>query len=228
MNKQLQKSTAAALCLALAFAAWTALVCLVDVQAIGPRGSTVGLATLNGAFHRLSGVHMTLYHVTDWLGLVPIGTALAFAVLGLVQWIGRKRLLSVDRSLFALGVFYLLVIGAYALFEYVVINRRPVLIEGYLEVSYPSSTTLLVACVMPTAWMQLRDRVGHTHLRCLVSVLLWGFTLFMVVGRLVSGVHWLSDVVGGLLLSGALAAFYVRTAYGADQEKEEKRPCRGG
>ena len=217
MKKNMRKSTEAALCLALSFAAWTALVCLVDVQPIGPRASSVGLATLNGAFHALTGVHMQLYTVTDWLGLVPIGVALAFAILGLVQWIGRKSLRSVDRGLLALGVFYLMVIGAYILFEYVVINRRPVLIDGYLEASYPSSTTLLVTCVMPTAWMQLRDRMKRTCPFWCVSVVLWGFTLFMVVGRLVSGVHWLSDIVGGLLLSGALLVLYIRMVYGANE-----------
>jgi undecaprenyl-diphosphatase len=96
-------------------------------------------------------------------------------------------------------------------FEFVVVNRRPVLIDGYLEASYPSSTTMLVACVMPTALMQLHARIQNKTLRRVIDVVIILFTAFMVLGRLISGVHWLSDIIGGLLLSAGLVASY----YGA-------------
>ena len=191
-----------------AFALWTAAVSLIDVQSIGPGGSAVGFASLNGFAHRLIGVHMSLYSITDWLGLVPIGVAFGFAVLGLVQWIRRKSLWKVDRSIFVLGGFYITVMGAFLLFECFVVNYRPVLIEGILEASYPSSTTMLAMCVMPTAGMQLHGRIGKPALRRWVSAVIAAFTAFMVIGRLVSGVHWLSDIIGGALLSAGLVALY--------------------
>ena len=190
------------------FVVWTILVMTIDVKAIGPRDSAVGFATINGFFHRLTGVHFTLYNITDWLGLVPVAICFGFAILGLVQWIKRKKLCKVDYSLFVLGGFYILVMGAYILFEIVVVNRRPVVIAGYLEVSYPSSTTLLVMTVMPTALMQLRERIKRRVLNTCVSVVIVLFTIFMVVGRLISGVHWLSDIVGGALLSAGLVMLY--------------------
>ena len=131
------------------FALWTGLLGVVDVQPIGPRESKVGFATINGWFHRLTGVHMGLYVITDWLGLVPIAVCLCFAILGLVQWIRRGKIVKVDASILLLGLYYIAVMAVYILFEYVVINRRPILIDGFLEASYPSSTTLLVLCVMP-------------------------------------------------------------------------------
>ena len=151
---------------------------------------------------------MALYTVTDWLGLVPVGFGLGFAVWGLAQWIRRKRLRQVDFSLLALGGFYLVVLGVYLLFETVVINYRPVLIDGYLEASYPSSTTLLVLCVMPTSVMQVRRRIQNPVWRKGLCLLLTAFTAFMVVGRLLSGVHWFSDIVGGGLLSAGLVLLY--------------------
>ena len=195
-----------------AFVLWTVALRFVDVQEIGPQGSRVGLATLNGWFHSFTGVHLSLYTITDWLGLVPFFTALAFAILGLVQWIGRKSLFRVDRSLFALGGCYILVIAAYLFFETAVINYRPVLISGHLEPSYPSSTTMLALCVMPTAWMQLRDRMQKGFLRGCVFLIIFAFTAFMVTARLISGVHWLSDIIGGALLSAGLVALYVAFA----------------
>ena len=191
-----------------AFVLWTVAVCYVDVRAIGPNGSCVGFATVNGFVHELTGVNMLLYNITDWLGLVPILTVTGFALLGLTQWIKRKRLSKVDYSILIFGGFCIAVMAVYILFETVTVNYRPVLINGILEKSYPSSTTLLVMCVMPTAEMQFKSRIKNKALRKSVSFLITVFVIFTVMGRLVSGVHWITDIVGGALLSAGLVMMY--------------------
>ena len=191
-----------------AFAVWTVAVCFVDVQSIGPQGSAVGFATVNGAFHRLTGLHMALYTITDWLSLIPVAVICGFGLLGLVQWIRRKRLQRVDQSILVLGGFYLAVAAVYGFFELAVVNCRPVLIEGALEASYPSSTTVLALCVMLTAAMQFCARIRHPGFRRCAAVLADGFAAFMVLGRLLSGVHWVTDIVGGILLSTGLVLLY--------------------
>lgn len=196
------------MCLLTAFVLWTVAICLVDVQTIGPQGSSVGFAGINQFVHNLTGVHFGLYIITDWLGLVPIFVCMGFAILGLTQWIKRKSIRKVDHDILVLGGFYILTMAAYLLFENVEINYRPVLINGHLEASYPSSTTLLVMCVMPTAVMQLRHRVKNKLLRNLVTSGIIIFIAFMVIGRLVSGVHWFTDIVGGVLLSMGLVTLY--------------------
>lgn len=192
-----------------AFFLWTILLGIMDVQPIGPQGTMVGFAGLNQAVHVFTGVNMTLYTVTDWLGLVPLGFMFGFALLGLGQWIRRKHILRVDRSILTLGVFYLVVMALYVFFECYVVNYRPVLIEGKLEASYPSSTTILVLCVMPTVIMQLGTRIRSRIIRRWVSVAMMLFAAFMVIGRLLSGVHWFSDIVGGVLISAGLVMLYV-------------------
>lgn len=206
MNKQ--RKFILALALLVAFTLWTVALCYVDVQPIGPRESNVGFAALNGFIHRLTGVNMTLYTITDWLGLVPVAFGFGFAILGLVQWIKRKNILKVDSDILVLGGFYILVLAVYILFETVVINRRPVLISGYLETSYPSSTTLLVLCVMPTAALQLRNRIKTVVLRNIITTTIAAFVIFVIGGRLLSGVHWFSDIVGGVFLAGGLVLLY--------------------
>ena len=208
MEKKNKKMLVWGVSLLWVFVLWTVLVRFVDVRAIGPRESLVGFATLNGYVHSLTGMHMSLYEITDWLGLVPIAVALGFAILGLVQWIKRKSLLKVDRSILVLGGFYMIVIAVYIVFEMVVINYRPVLINGYLEASYPSSTTMLVLCVMPTAIMQLRVRIKNEILKRGVISAIHVFIAFVVIGRLLSGVHWFSDIIGGALLSAGLVMTY--------------------
>ncbi len=196
------------ICLLASFVAWTLLVSFADVQPIGPQSSSVGLATLNGFIRDLVGVNMTLYAITDWLGLIPIAIAFGFAVFGLAQWIKRKNILKVDRSILVLGVFYIAVIAVYVFFEKIVVNFRPVLIDGYLEASYPSSTTMLVMSVMTTAAMQIGVRIKNDIFRrCVIGAII-AFTTFMLVGRLLSGVHWISDIIGGTLISAALVSAY--------------------
>jgi len=208
LKKETKRRVCFAVCMFVAFGLWTAAVCLVDVQPIGPQGTAVGFATVNGFAHGVTGVHMALYTITDWLGLVPLGVAACFAMLGLRQWIGRKRIGRVDHSILVLGGFYLAVAAAYIFFELVVVNYRPVLIGGCPEASYPSSTTVLVLCVMPTAMMQFGARIRSHALRRWAAVCVTVFTVFMVMGRLVSGVHWLSDIIGGALLSAGLVTLY--------------------
>ena len=142
------------------------------------------------------------------VGLVPIAVALGFAILGLVQLIKRKSLWKVDHSILALGVFYIVVMAAYVFFEMVVINYRPTLIDGYLEASYPSSTTMLVMCVMPTAAMQLNARIKNTVFRRCAIIAIVAFTAFMVIGRLISGVHWITDIIGGAMFSIGIVTTY--------------------
>ena len=165
MKSKNRKHLYASLSALTAFVLWTAAVQFIDVRAIGPNGSCVGFATLNAFVHKLTGIHTLLYNVTDLLGLVPIFTATGFALLGLAQLIKRKRLSKVDYSLLILGGFYIAVMAVYVLFEIVTVNYRPVLINGILEKSYPSSTTLLVLCVMTTAIMQFNSRIKSTAFR---------------------------------------------------------------
>lgn len=208
MKKENRRSLYAAVCMLAVFALWTAAVCCIDVRSVGPQGSAVGFATVNRLVHDFTGVHMTLYRITDWLSLVPLGFVAGFALLGLAQWVGRKHLFKVDFSILALGVFYAAVMAAYAFFEIAAVNYRPVLIGGVLEASYPSSTTVLVLCVMPTAAMQLHDRIQNIVLKRCVVFSLAAFTSFMVIARFVSGVHWVTDIIGGALLSAGLVLMY--------------------
>ena len=202
-----------------AFALWTWLIQVVDVQPAGVNGTDIGFAALNTWFHRLTGVHMRLYTITDWLGLVPLFVCMGFAAMGLVQLIRRKSLLKVDLDILLLGAYYVIVIGCYLAFEMIPINYRPILIEGRMETSYPSSTTLLVLSVMPTLVWQARHRTALAKYRRSLSITAGLFSAFMVLGRLISGVHWLTDIVGAVLLSGGLYGIYKAAAEGCGKKE---------
>lgn len=205
----------------LAFALWTALICGIDVRAVGPNGTSVGFAAFNLWFHRLTGVHMAVYTVTDWLGLVPIAVCLCFGLLGGAQLVRRKSLFRVDSDIILLGLYYILVIFAYLAFEMIPINYRPILIDGVLEPSYPSSTTLLVLSVMPTLKYQIDRRTDKPLARNVTGIFVTAFSAFMVVGRLVAGVHWATDIIGAVFLSMGLFLLYRYAVSLTDHRKEK-------
>lgn len=190
------------------FGLLTLLVLKVDVQPIGPNSSTIGLATINQLIWNLTGENIIWYHITDWLGLVGIFTAFSFAVFGLIQLIKRKSLLKVDPDIYILGAFYILVIVCYCFFEINIVNYRPVLMNGYLEASYPSSHTMIICCLMGTAMLQFKSRIKNKIVLRIVNTISMAIIIVTVIGRLISGVHWFSDIIGGLLLSGALIMLY--------------------
>ena len=192
----------------LLFLLWTVLVQTVDVQCAGVSGTEIGFATFNVWFHKLTGVHMWIYTVTDWLGLVPVFVCLVFGMTGFVQLIKRRSLMKVDCDIILLGVYYVLVIFGYLMFEMIPINYRPILIDGRMEASYPSSTTLLVLSVMPTLVFQAKRRLKKEVVQKMIRILSMVFSVFMVVGRLIAGVHWITDIVGSVLLSTGLFLLY--------------------
>ena len=190
------------------FALWTLAVMTFDVRPLGVEGTDIGFSHVNLPFHSLTGVNMTLYNVTDWLGLVPVAVGMCFGMTGLVQLIKRRSLFRVDADILLLGAYYIIVTACYLLFEMIPINYRPVLINGFMEASYPSSTTLLVLGVMPTLSFQIKRRLKSITGQKIISAASVLFSLLMVFGRLISGVHWLTDIAGSVIISAGLYLTY--------------------
>ena len=183
------------------------LVKTVDVAVVGPEGAKIGLSKLNVAIHDLFGVHMAWYKVTNVLGYLAILIGLCFAAIGGLQLIYRRSILKVDKEILLLGGLYVVTVLFYILFEKVVVNYRPILMpdgEG-LEASFPSSHTML-SCVILGSGLELlkkyarKDKTIQTALTAVFAVML----ALIVAGRLLSGVHWFTDILGGILLSVAL------------------------
>ena len=203
-----------------AFAIWTGAIQIVDVQPLGVNGTNIGFATWNDWFHKFTGVYMEIYVLTDWLGLVPVFVCSLFGGIGFVQLIKRRSLFRVDYDILILGVYYIVVIAGYLVFEMFPINYRPILIEGVMEASYPSSTTLLVLSVMPTLIFQANRRIKKDIVKKMITVLAICFSVFMVIGRLISGVHWFTDIVGAVLLSSGLFCNYIGIVMLCDKDKK--------
>lgn len=206
--KKETKLLSAGIFLLIIFAVFTLLVQKVDIGLSAETGTETGFSTLNTRFHELTGTSMELYYITDRLGLIPLCVCMIFGTAGFMQIIKRKNILKADRDLILLGIYYLSVFCVYLLFEKSAVNYRPILIDGLAEVSYPSSTVLLVLSVMPSLVFQCGRRLKNTKLKKTINILTVCYSLFMIIGRTVSGVHWLTDIIGSLFLASGMFLIY--------------------
>ncbi len=187
-----------------------ALVRLVDVAPIGADGTSIGLSHLNQFVFDLFGVNILWYNITDWLGVAAVLTGFVFAVTGLVQLIKRRSLLKVDREILSLGGLYIVVIGLYLFFENVIINYRPIIMPDNTspEASFPSSHTMLVCVIMGSAAMLINRYIRNKPLNRILRAVCYVIIGVTVVGRLIAGVHWFTDILGGILISVTLLSLY--------------------
>ena len=187
---------------------FTILVKVVDVKQIGVNNSSIGFATLNQFIFETTGVNMIWYHITDWLGLIPVFMAIVYAFIGLIQFIKRRSIFKVDKEIILLGLYYIIVIALYVFFEKVIINYRPILMNGFLEASYPSSHTLMTICICGSSIL-INKKLFNNKIAKVINYLSIIIITITVVGRLISGVHWFTDIIGGILISsGLLMTFY--------------------
>jgi undecaprenyl-diphosphatase len=209
MKSQTKSNIIITACLFLVFIIFTIIVKYVDVKAVGPLQSEVGLASINLAVFKVFGTSKVMYDITEILGYLTFLVIAFFAGLGLYQLIKYKSIKKVDYKILVLGGFYVVVLIFYALFEIVIVNYRPVLVEGGLEASYPSSHTMLSVCVISSAMIIASEMLsGKKGLSITVVIIGYALILLTVIGRLLSGVHWFTDIFGGVLLSFALIMLF--------------------
>ena len=183
MNRKNYIKTAILFCI---FVVYTLVVKFVAVGP-GTEGTDLGLCTFNQSIAKVVPFNNTWYQITEYLGYAALGVCAGFALFGLFQLIKGKSLKAVDKEIWVLAGFYVVVIAFYALFEVIVINYRPVILDEGLEASYPSSHTVLAACVFISAFILFEKYIvknkvvkGLAQAACIVAA------VFTVCGRFIS------------------------------------------
>lgn len=190
------------------FLLFTVLVRLLDVKAIGPMDSKVGFATINGAVAGVLTYNHLFYSISKYVGALILLWVPCFAGIGLFQLLKRKSFKKVDYSLYILAAMYVAVALFYVLFEIFIVNYRPIDLGEGLEASYPSSHTLLAISIGGSAIIGFMNIIKKNGLKLVLSVIAAGEILIVVVTRILSGVHWISDIFAGILLGVSLVLLY--------------------
>ena len=183
------------------------LVKTIDVKSIGPNNTSVGFAKINNYFMNLIGSNMTIYKLTEVVGLIVLLIVGIYGIIGLIELIKRKSLFKVDREIISLGILYILMLVTYVIFEKVHINYRPVLIDGKLEASFPSSHTILSICICISSLIVSKKYISKKYINITTFITVLLLTL-VFLGRILSGVHWISDILGGVIISFTLLVYF--------------------
>lgn len=193
------------------FVLFTLLLKIIDVKPIGQEDSKVGFATINEAFAKMLPYNAFWYKLAEVLGIVILLVVAAFGLIGLLQLVQGRSLRAVDDRILLLGAFYIIVFILYILFDKVALNYRPVIIDAAegLEPSYPSSHTMLAACVVSTALMQIDVYLRNPQYNRIAKIGLLAVGVLTVLARFLSGAHWFTDIIGALLISACLVSLYV-------------------
>ena len=200
---------------------YTYIVKTYDVKSIGPNNSEVGFSKINSWFSNLIGSHMSIYKITELLGYIVILIVGIYGLIGLYQLIKRKSLFKVDKELYILCGLYVLMGGVYVFFEKFIINYRPILIDNVLEASYPSSHTILAICICISSLIVSRNYLRQKYQK-IVDILTILLLLGIILGRVISGVHWISDILGGLLISCTLLMYFY-TLYSYHKQRSRRK-----
>ena len=192
---------------------YTIVVKEVNVSAIGPNESKVGISCINDFFKDIIGVNKGFYTITNFMDIVLVLIPAIYGVIGLGQLIKRKNLMKVDRELYVLAIFYSIVVLTYVLFEHITINYRPVLINGELDLSYPSSHTLAAICICGSSiiinFRLFKDKGIFKYITLLSTISMF----IIILGRLLSGYHWFTDIIGGILIASTLLYIFNSMLY---------------
>lgn len=202
---------------------YTILITFVDRNAIGANDSVVGFSKINKYFLDLLKFNNTFYNITKYTGIIIILIAVIYMIIALIELIKRKTFKEVDSELIFAGVFYIALIIIYFVFELLKINYRPILINGVLEPSYPSSHTMLAVFICVTALLINKKIIKNTPLKITIDTITIIIGLVTVIGRIISGVHWITDIIGGILISTALVLGYVLAIKITETKKNDKQ-----
>lgn len=164
---------------------------------------------MNDAVFNFFGENKTLDKISDVLLIAMLAIVAGFALSGLVQLIKRNKLKKVDSEILAMIPSLLLLVAVYFVFEKIwVLNYRPILINGIAEPSFPSTHTLIAVTVLGMTMMALPKYIKNRRQRILIDVLALVAMVAMAFLRVASGMHWMTDVLGGVIFGIDLVLVY--------------------
>lgn len=195
--------------LLVAFITLTLLVAYYDrdiFSSFVPGGET-GLQKFNNLFPHFS-YNETLDKISDIFMIIGLLMMfIAFGV-GLYQLIKRKGLKKVDFDIYLFGGEIVIMIIVWLLFEIFPISYRPLTILD-LESSFPSTHVMIVA----TTYLSFSWMISKRYPKLWIKIVAYAFSTISIAitfaFRLVSGMHWFTDCLGGLLISLAMVSIFM-------------------
>lgn len=188
----------------------TMAVGMIDVKVVSGTGAEVGFATLNQAIWDFFGVNETWDGMTDILMWIMVITAVVAGGWGLMRWAkDEKDSARIGKGVVGFAGAGALMVAVHWFFDNIwVVNYRPVLVDGMKAVSFPSAHTLVAVVLGISTAMMLCQLVKNRTARVVINTLLPTLMVWIMVGRIMAGAHWVTDVAGSLCYGMTIVSAY--------------------
>lgn len=206
MTKQGKKWFLAALILTAVFVVLTITVKYVDQKNIGSQ--VIGWATINLWWRDIIGVRNFWQIASHIFAAITLIILVMFLVWQAIALLRRKSFRTMPRHWWFFDLTLIALALCYIVFQIMVINFRPLLIDGVAELSYPSSHVLLLATLWPVFILTLSREVKSRPWLRVASVIGIIVMTVGIIARLLSGYHWFTDIIGGIMLGAVLTCWY--------------------
>ena len=171
-------------------------------------GKEIGFSNVNIAVHQMLGTSDTFDLLSDITMIVSALLMGGLVFIGTYQLISGKGFKAVDKEILIAGAVLVLMSITYLFFEKVVINFRPVLEDGFLEASYPSTHVLLTTVINIVAIDYIVTKIKNKKIMLPSVITVAVITVVGFGARVLSGMHWITDIVGALLIASCLVMIY--------------------
>lgn len=198
-----------AVILTIIFISYTLVIKFVDVQTEGE--ITVGLGTINFWWRDLVGLSLVWNYISNVVAILVLFQVGLLLLWQFVILLRRKKIGQLAKHWWMFDVSLVILVSCYFLFEVLIINYRPIVINGVVDSSYPSSHVLLFCTVIPLVVRTVFRE--NKSWRWLSFVMCVGLLVLGVIARLLSGYHWLTDITGGVLLGIVINVWYQLFSY---------------
>ena len=188
------------------FVVFTLTLKLVDMQS--DSSQFIGWASINIWWRDLIGVHFSWHIISHFIALISLLVLTGILIWQVITVFHRRKLSALTRNWWVFDITLLALGLSYLLFQIVAINYRPIQVDGAIEISYPSSHSLLITTTWLLIIFRLRREIQSQTWRRILIIVGWTLMLTGVIARLLCGYHWFTDIVGGVLLGTVFAAWY--------------------
>lgn len=171
-----------------------------DKAVIAESGKEVGLSSINNLVKYSYKENLDL--MTDLLFYVTFTVVVFEGCLGIIQLVTRKSLFKVDKEIIIFGISLVVMVVLWLVFDHLLkINVRPIdANEGSFPSTHVMMATFLALASHAFICMKYETRLPK-YLSLVLAIIIISTITF---GRVACGMHYITDVTGGLFMGLAL------------------------
>lgn len=188
---------------------FTILVSFVDVKIFNVTNTKIGLYSLNKIFLVNSINSNYINIISNGIFLICLLVIILMLLLITFEYFKTKKINKNNLNFF---IHFLIMVLIWIIFDKIlIINYRPILINGNIEGSYPSTHVMVSTFVLLFLSDQLKKIFKNDKIFYIISI---GLIIIQSISRILLTMHWFTDIIGGLLIGCLLFFTFLRGEYG--------------